>query len=248
MTIRTLIVDDDANARLAAATALQCYDDVALQGSFSCGDELFGYLEQEDADLLFLDIELKEETGFSIAGRLRKEYPDLMIVFLTGHSSYAIDGYDFQPVHFLTKPINAQKLSQTMEEVRRRLEQQKPLSAARLMFHLQKGYRIVDVRDICYVERNNRKNFLHTEQETLQIMNYTMRELEEMLAKYGFFLCHQSFILSLHRVISVRDAGRQLYEAVLRGCNKTVPVSRNRYDKLLQQLKNIGIVKSSFTK
>ena len=109
------------------------------------------------------------------------------------------------------------------------------------MFHLQKGYRILDVREICYIERRSRKNYLHTENETLQIMNYTMKELEGMLSGHGFFLCHQSVILSLYRVVLVRDVGRQLYEAVLRGCDKPVPVSRNRYEEFLLQLKNTGI-------
>ena len=110
------------------------------------------------------------------------------------------------------------------------------------MFHLQAGgHRIIDVREICYVERYNRKNFLCTGGESLRITNYTMRELEEMLSQHGFFLSHQSFILSLYRVNAIRSVGRQLYEAVLRGCEKPIPVSRDRYSKLLQALEETGV-------
>lgn len=240
MNIRTLILDDDANSRMAACTALADYPEIEIAGSFSHSGELMDFLKNDSAQLLFLDIELAEETGFDIAQALRRDYPDLMIVFLTGHSSYAIDGYGFQPVNFLTKPINFAKLDQTINEVRRRVERNSVQRSAKLMFRLQRGYQILDVCDICYIERLNRKNYLHTEDDTFRITGYTMHELEMMLAEHGFFLCHQSFLVSLYRVQAVRDSGRQLYEAVLNGCETPVPISRYHYDELLNRLKNIG--------
>lgn len=241
MNIRTVILDDDANSRLAAYTALNAYPEIEIVGNFTRSGELFAFLEDHPAHLLFLDIELKEETGFNVAQRLRAAYPELMIVFLTGHSSYAIDGYDFQPVNFLTKPINVLKLEQTIGAVRLRMERSGGQQSARLMFRLQQGYRILDVRDLCYIERLNRKNYLHTADDTLCIAGYTMYELEQMLTEHGFFLCHQSFLISLYRVRDVRNAGRQLYEVLLRDCSKPVPVSRYHYEELLKKLQKIGI-------
>lgn len=241
MNIRTLILDDDPNSRLAACTALADHPEIEIVGSFSNSRELFDFLEKDSALLLFLDIELDRETGFNVAQVLRREYPDVMIVFLTGHSSYAIDGYDFQPINFLTKPINETKLRQTVEEVKKRIRQNGGQRSAKLMFRLQQGYRILDVRDICYIERLKRKNYLHTAGETLCIAGYTMHELVQMLEEYGFFLCHQSFIVSLYRAQTVRDVGRQLYEVLLRDCSDPIPVSRLHYDELIKRLKNIGI-------
>ena len=240
MNIRTLILDDDANSRRAACTALAEFADIEIIGQFSHSSELFDYLENNSAHLLFLDIELDEEMGFSVAQRLRLEYPDLLIVFLTGHATYAIDGYDFQPVNFLTKPINKLKLEQTVAEIHHRLNQQNGQKSAKLMFRLQKGYRIIDVRDICYIERLNRKNYLHTPSETICIAGYTVGELEEMLEEHGFFLCHQSFLISLYRVKAVRDIKRQLYEAEIQDCPRPVPISRNCYVELMKRLQGIS--------
>ena len=241
MTIRTLILDNDIHSALAARTALAEYPELEIAGVFQRGEELFRYLEGDSAHLLFLDIELDGESGFDTARRLGEQYPELLVVFLTGHSSYAIDGYDFHPVNFLTKPINPVKLRQTVEEVRRRLGSMVRQSAARLMFPLKGGYRILDVRDICFIERSSRRNFLHTETERLHIMSYTMKDLDEMLSKHGFFLSHQSYIISLYRITAVRDIGRQLYEAQLRGVPEPVPVSRTRYNELIRQLEKANI-------
>lgn len=241
MNIKTLILDDDINSRLAAHTALSSHSDIDIREEFSKSSELFAFLERETADLLILDIELEGENGFDIAKKLREEYPRVMVVFLTGHSSYAIDGYDFHPINFLTKPINTEKLGQTILEIRRKMNETNEQSSARLMFRLQQGYKIIDVKDIQYIERLRRKNYLYTQKETLRIMNYTMHELEEMLSKYDFFLCHQSFLISLYRVTSVRDVGKQLYEVTLKDCERPVPVSRNRYEELIKRLKKIDI-------
>lgn len=241
MTIRTLILDDDLNSHKAACNALAAHSEVEIIGQFTESETLMSFLQSQPADLLFLDIELNEEFGFSVAAELKKTHPELMIVFLTGHSSYAIDGYDFQPVNFLTKPINPLKLEQTIREACRRMEQNGGQRPAQLMFQLQHGYRIIDVRDICYIERRDRKNFLHMSVETVRIAGYTMHELEEMLSEHGFFLCHQSFLISLYRVRMLRDIGRKLYEVELKDRGEAVPVSRNHYEALREQLKRLGM-------
>ena len=241
MSIRVLILDDDPNSHRAACQALRQYPDMEIRGRFASAVELNDYLAEQDADVLFLDIEIGEDFGFSVARELRKTHPELMIVFLTGHSSYAVDGDEFQPVNFLTKPIHPAKLEQTVEEIRRRMQNSGAQRKAQLMFRLPQGYRILDVRSICCIERRERKNFLCLENETLQISGYTMRELEQMLSSHGFFLCHQSFLINLYRITGLHDAGRQLYEATVRGCKTPVPVSRNHYEGLRSQLEDLGI-------
>lgn len=241
MNIRTLLLDDDDNSRLAAEMALSQIPDVEVAGSFSTSAQLMDFLTEHTAHLLLLDIELDNETGFSIARMLRQEQPELMVAFLTGHSSYAIDGYDFHPVNFLTKPINPRKLAETIAEVRSRLERRWNQRPGKLMFQVYQGYRVFDVRDICYVERRNRKCYLCTETEELQIGQYTMAELEEMFCEHDFFLCHQSFLISLYRVQSLRAIGQRVYEARLRGTDTTVPVARGRYKALVDALHDLGI-------
>ena len=242
MSIRTIILDDDANSRKAACSALAGYAEVEIVKQCRTREELFDYLRKEKADLLFLDIELKEELGFAVAEQLRRDYPQLLFIFLTGHASYAIDGYDFQPVNFLTKPIQAKKLDQTIQEVKNMLgHKPKRQRSAQLMFRIDKRYEIVDVQDICYVERRDRKNHMVTTAGEHRIANYAMYELEEMLEPHGFFCCHQAFLISLYRVMTLREAGRQLYEVTLDGCGASIPVSRNRYEELLKRLKEIGV-------
>lgn len=239
--IRTVLLDDDPLSRQAARAMLAAYHDVVIIQECSTSTELFAFLQRESIDLLFLDIELDGETGFAIAERLKTEYSDMMIVFLTGHSSYAIDGYDFSPVNFLVKPINVYKLAQTLEEVRRRMgSTDSARKSARIMLRMERGLQIIQVADIRYFERRNRKIYMVCSDSEQSVGGYTMRELETLLEPYGFCCCHQSFLVSLQHVRALRDTRRQLYEAVLQDRKETIPVSRHRYNDLLKKLKEAG--------
>ncbi len=238
--IKTVLVDDDANSRRAAAAALKDYEEINVAAEFDCGEALFEYLENNSAELVFLDIELEKETGFEIAAKLRDKYPEIMFVFLTGHSTYAIDGYDFQPVNFLTKPINPDKLRRTIDLVLDRSSGKKSFKSGKIMFKCIKGYNLIDTKDICYIERRGRKNWLVTGKGEVQIAYYTMGELMDMLEGYGFFLCHQSYIISLDKIEAIYEEGRLLYYARLRGCAAGIPISRGHYDELRRAVKEIG--------
>ena len=239
--IRTWIVDDDAGSRVAAETALSAYEDVIVTGRFSGGAELFEALQSDRADLLILDIELGEELGFHLARELKECCPDLLIIFLTGHASYAIDGYGFHPVDFLTKPIRQSRLDEAMEEVRRRLTHQgTPRADVQIVLRSLNGSRIVDVSQLLFLERRSRRIYMTTTEGEERIANYTMRELEEMLEPHDFFLCYQSVLVSLRHITGVIDVGKGLYELSLKGTAVKVPLSRNRHDELLRRLHEMG--------
>lgn len=241
MDIRTVILDDDVNSQKAAIAALRKYDDIHIVGRFEKSQDLFDFMNRQPVDLLFLDIELNQELGLEVAKKIREQYPQSLIVFFTGHASYAIDGYDFQPVSFLTKPINHDKLEKTIKNVRDRLAlNQHRRKSVQLMFKCMKGYQMIKVRDICYIEHRNRRNYLVTEKGEQRIANYTVKELEKMLEPYGFFCCHQSFIVSLDKVKNMNEIGRQIYTLTLEGIEETIPMSRHKYEELREKLLEYG--------
>lgn len=237
--IRTVILDDDVLSQKAALASLRMHDNVKIVGTFTSGADLFSFLKQNTVDLLFLDIELNEELGFDIAAKLKEEKPELMLVFLTGHSSYAIDGYGFQPLNFLTKPINESKLLQTINEAEKRICSATTQQTERIMLRMKQGHQIVDVQKLCYFELRNRKTYMVMTDGEQCIGNYAIRNLEEIMKPYGFFCCHQSFVVSLAKVVRIQDSGVQLYEAVLEGRSETVPISRHRYKEMCDELAKI---------
>jgi len=235
--IRTVILDDDMNSQKAAMAALRTYNDIEIVANFKKSKELFAYLQNEVIDLLFLDIELDQELGLEVAKKIKDFYPHILIIFFTGHASYAIDGYDFQPISFLTKPINPIKLERAIENVRNTLNHHQKRRSIQLMFKTMKSHIIINIQDIYYVEHKNRKNFLVTVQGEQRIANYTVKELEKMLEPYGFYCCHQSFIVALNKVQSVNEIERQLYVVRLKDIDEDIPISRHKYKELKMLLR-----------
>ena len=235
--IRAVLVDDDPLSRLAAKTVMEEIPDLRVIGEFGGSEDFFNGIGDLQADLVFLDIELAEnKSGFSIASRIHRDYPELLFIFLTGHASYAIDGYGFHPVDFLTKPIRREKLEDAMKEVRKRLGLEKPQNIE-LLFHLNSGYRMINTADIDYIERRDRRNYMIVSGKELQISRYSMKELEDMLEGHGFLLCHQSFLVNIAKITFLGDGGHQLYYVTLKDIPQQIPVSRNKYAELLEALK-----------
>ena len=233
MSIKTIIVDDDVNSLKAIQSALKNYEEIEIINTFENSKQLFNYLENNKIDLYILDIELNEESGFDIARKIKQNNQNALIIFFTGHASYAIDGYDFQPISFLTKPINYDKLDKAIKNVKEKINQQKPMKKnPQIMIRCLKEYKIINVNDIYYVEHRNRKNYLIGKIGEIRIANYTVKEIEEMLEPYGFFSPHQSFVVSLSKIKNIKEISRQLYELTIDGCNETIPMSRNKYDEL----------------
>lgn len=229
---RTVIVDDDLYSQNAAIEALKEQEDVQIDACFQNKTDFFSYARKHAVDLVFLDIELQRESGFEIAKKLQEEYAGINIIFLTGHASYAIDSFDFQPLFFLTKPISRVKLARALDLLRKKETRKSASDSSELMFKCPKGYRVLRVSEIDYIERQQRKNIVVCGREKFQIANYTMAELMDMLEKYGFFLCHQSYIVSLNRIAEIFDEKKQLYAIRIKDSGVKIPVSRNRYEAL----------------
>ncbi|SFG52226.1 two component transcriptional regulator, LytTR family [Lachnospiraceae bacterium C7] len=233
--MRLAILDDDINSIKAARGAILRYPQVEFLDYFTKPEDLFENLYKYDG--IFLDIELGQDNGFEIAQKIIDTDSQMQLVFLTGHASYAIDGYDFNPVNFLTKPINEKKLKRTIEQLEEKIDDIE--EDAQIMFRMKKGYEIINVKDIDYIERRNRKNYLMYKGKEERISNYSMKELLDMLEKYGFFMCHQSFIVSLKKIENIIDEGNQRYILKLEDCKELIPVSRNKKDELEKKLEKM---------
>lgn len=81
----------------------------------SAEDFMFHYADKNDYDILLLDIEMGEMDGVSMAKKLRRDNDTVQIIFITGYSDYISEGYEVAALHYLMKPVNADKLSSVLD-------------------------------------------------------------------------------------------------------------------------------------
>ena len=108
------LIDDDPFCIAELKHLLSGFSFVHIAGELTSAENFQSLLTDNSVDLLFLDICLKENTGFSVAAYLKKNFPDIMVVFVTGFENFAIDGYEYEPLDFLAKPVSLSKLTRVL--------------------------------------------------------------------------------------------------------------------------------------
>lgn len=90
---------------------------------FSSAEQyLFSYAEDKCDDILLLDIEMGAMDGVTLARKLRQENDTIQIVFITGYSDYISEGYDVAALHYLMKPLNAEKFHSVLDRAVEKLK------------------------------------------------------------------------------------------------------------------------------
>lgn len=234
-----LILDDEPDSLEASKTAIAEY--VKEENIISCTSvvETMRVIESRPVDLAFLDVEMPGTNGFAMSEYIHTKQPEMKYVFLTGHTELGALSYDYEPLDFLSKPIDMVRLQKTLERyllTKNKAEYKKDMVAV----DTSSGFVLLSPEKICYISKENRKTFIHCTDKVFQVQ-YSLDELEAIFSDYGVFRTHQSFLVSLQHVASVGQADFGKTYTALLDDGKKVPVSRNQYAKLREHLQHSGI-------
>ncbi|MXP27184.1 response regulator [Altererythrobacter indicus] len=129
MTIRTIIVDDEKLAIQGLQLRLQSFPDVEVIATCANGREAIRTIKTEKPDLVFLDIQMPGFDGFSVVKGVMEIEPPLF-VFVTAYQEHAIRAFEANAVNYLMKPVDEDKLADTLERVRLRLSEKRSAEEA----------------------------------------------------------------------------------------------------------------------
>ena len=116
-TIRAVIVDDEPLARRGLVLRLAGVDDVEIVGEFGNGADAVAGIRGLRPDLVFLDIQMPAMDGFEVLRRI--ESPDMpAVIFATAYDEHAVRAFETRALDYLLKPIDEDRLSQSIDRVR----------------------------------------------------------------------------------------------------------------------------------
>lgn len=185
----------------------------------------FRYEEERDFDVLFLDIQMPGMDGVELARKVRALDGDIVIVFATGISDYLEEGYEVEALHYLIKPLSAQKVKRCMEKALGRRRQEHFVTLHRLEETLK-----ISQEGIDYVEARGRGCAIgRVRAEEILEVREGFSELEALLDKDEFLKCHRSYLC---RISNIRQIGREEIEF---DDGKRIPVSRRLYKQVNQR-------------
>ena len=129
MTIRTILVDDEPLAIQGPQLRLAPHEDVEIIETCLNGREAIRAIKTHKPDLVFLDIQMPGFDGFSVIQGLMEVEPPLF-VFVTAYQDHAIRAFEAQAMDYLLKPVDEQRLADTLDRVRQRLAERRGVEEA----------------------------------------------------------------------------------------------------------------------
>ena len=233
MTIRTILVDDEKLAIQGMQLRLEPFEDVEIIGTCLNGREAIRKIKTEKPDLVFLDIQMPGFDGFRVVKGVMEIEPPLF-VFVTAYEEHAIRAFEANAINYLMKPVDEDKLADTLERVRVRLAERKSAEdAERLKGVLQevapgkaeeisddeteaadRFEKLINVKDRGKIFRVEVDSIEHIEAagdymciytgDNSLILRETMKDLERRLDPKNFQRVHRSTIVNLNQVRQVK--------------------------------------------
>lgn len=191
---------------------------------FKSGLTLLKEFKTRPYDMVFLDIEMPEIDGITLAKKLRKLSADVHIIFLTSHIEFALEGYEVNALRYLTKPVDPNKLRDVLSIVMERMRQQRIL-----WIKTDMGEQKLLVKDILFMEAQNQNILIYTTKDSYCV-RYNLSDYEKELVQDGFFRIHRGYLVSLSRIKSIGKG-----EITLNN-NTVLPVSRTKEKNLKEAL------------
>ena len=232
MTIRTILVDDEDLAIEGLRLRLEPFSDVEIIGTCANGREAIRMIKTEKPDLAFLDIQMPGFDGFSVVKGVMEIDPPLF-VFVTAYEEHAIRAFEANAVNYLMKPVDEDKLADTLERVRQRLADKKSTEEAEKLKgvlaevapdavdelpeedeNANRYEKLINVKDRGQIFRVDVDTIEHIEAagdymiistgDNSLVLRETMKDLERRLDPRTFQRVHRSTIVNLDQVRQVK--------------------------------------------
>lgn len=177
---------------------------------FKDGDEITnGYRGQ--FDIILMDIEMKLMDGMTAAEEIRKLDQDVIIMFITNMTNYAIRGYQVDALDYVLKPVSYFAFSQKLG---RAISKMKSKSTKTISIEMQSGVKKLDIDNVFYIESEGHNLNFYTSGGEFTI-RAKLKDFEEQLVPYNFFRSNKGYLVNLKYVDGVENgscliAGKQL--------------------------------------
>jgi two-component system, LytTR family, response regulator len=210
--LNVVIVDDEFKSREVLKEMLKMYcPDVHVSATAHDVKSSLEAIREFSPDLIFLDIELEQETGFDL---LEQAAPiDFKVVFTTAYTHYAINAIKASAIDYLVKPVNPEELKSAVSKA---LEQKKAHSLKDQMDKLfatlkepskqkiglptKDGLIFILIEEIIACEADGTYTCIHLNNSSKILVSKSLKDYEVSLAPYNFLRVHNSYLINMNEV------------------------------------------------
>ena len=235
--LRCIIVDDEPLARKGIEKYVSQIDFLSLQGTCKNAMQANSILKKTQIDLIFLDIEMPLLSGLDFLKSI-KEHPP--VIFTTAYPKYALEGYQFDVIDYLLKPISFERFLQACNKAERLLQNKKTIADEAIQdqhIYIKTDQQLVKVMidDILYIESMQNYIVLHTVHEK-HLSLVPMKNIFALLSKDRFIQIHKSYIIAKNKVHAIE--GNQAHIGAVK-----LPISTRLKKEVIEALTGDRLLK-----
>lgn len=249
---RSVIVDDLESCISDLSLLLKQHPKIEIVGTFSNYEDALSAIPSLNPDLVFMDVELGNQSGFELVRALNFG-ENTSVIFVTAHEKYTLEALRLNAIDFLVKPVDGHELQKSLERFEERSATKSTFTSSlkneilaevqQLIGEKKKPQRLVinqlgkvvvlPFTSIQRVFSDGNYSEIFTKEAQKHVASFSIGELEELLPKADFFRIHRSFLVRIDAITEIKTGTNP--EVVL--TDKTqLPVARRRVSALLAAL------------
>jgi two-component system LytT family response regulator len=209
-TFKTLIIDDEPQALRLLEKMLLDFPQVNILRTFANPNEALLYMRDNHIDLVLMDIQMPDKSGFDVVAEARDAGIDFHVIFITAFDEYAVEAIRASAFDYLTKPVRRADLEQSLVRLERKVAANSPLAGFDTLIQLVKqhrikvpdrnGYNYYLPSDIIFIEADGNYSELILKNRR-ELVTLGIGTLEEMLDEYGFIRVSRSFLINKNYLV-----------------------------------------------
>jgi two-component system, LytTR family, response regulator len=235
---RAVIVDDERLARRALRSLLGAHDGISIVGEAETVSGAADVVRASEADTVFLDVQLGDESGLDLLPRLDE---NVSVIFVTAFDRYAVRAFEVNAIDYLLKPVSASRLAEAVERLQ--IDDPPghgtpaPLSYDDFLFVRAAGrMRFLKVRTMVSIAAHGSATQVRLASGEIAEVRKSIGEWESRLPPTQFVRIHRSVLINLDYVERVEDWFHATYRVHMRGGGPPLQISRRYASQLRSRL------------
>lgn len=221
--MKAIALDDEPRALDVIKNFCDKTEGLELLKVFTKPNEALAFLQENHVDLIFLDIQMPSHSGLNLGKMLPRE---IMVVFTTAFSEYAVESYNIAALDYLLKPFTFERFSQTIakaEEHLRAFNNQEGNHEPCIFIRADYSLKKVLIEDILYIEGLDDYIKIILQDQKPIVARMTMKSIFNELKPHDFIRVHRSYIVPRKRIEQLRNKFIQI-------AGKSIPIGKS-YEK-----------------
>ncbi|MCG1034961.1 LytR/AlgR family response regulator transcription factor [Polaribacter sargassicola] len=235
--LKAVIIDDEPKAIDGLSWELSNFNDqLKIVATFNDPKEGLIYLEKNNIDCLFLDIDMPTMDGFQFLNKLKSR--DFAVIITTAYNEYAIKAIKNEAIDYLLKPIDSDDLTETIKKIKKYsfntlnsatvetvlLNFNKKLTQKKIILNTDGKLIFLEPKEILFIESDGNYCTINTIENKKIVVTKKLKEINQLLPTDLFYRVHNSFIINLKKVKEfLKNDGYIVLDK-----NHKIPVSRQK--------------------